>query len=316
MSTESPNPLPSSRPSVLLLGIDAGGSHTTALVADPGVRVLARAEGPGAAMRPGGAAHSAAIIGDTARRAARQAGVALPAKLAVVGAAGAGRELEQSELARALEQAGIAAVADVRPDGEIALYAAFEATPGVLINAGTGSIAFARSPAGQLLRSGGWGWQMGDEGAGYWMGRRALVEAGRAADGRAQGSTLETRLLTALALQSFDDLVRWAATSTPAQVAALAPHVLNAAREGETVAKEMVAEAARALVELARPLLAHFPGSGAIPVALTGGLLLPDSLLARALTEILRREVPRANLRPGPVDGALGAAKMAAELVR
>src|SRR5205823_3313368 len=160
--------------------------------------VLGRADGPGAAMRPAGAARAAAVLAETARRAATQAGIELPVAAAVVGAAGAGRRQEQAELEAALVEGG-----------------------------GT---------------------------------RRARVLA----DG-------------ALGLQQFDDLVRWTATATPAQVAALAPHVLNAAREGEVVAQRAVDDAARELVELVMMLGRHFPDTGPVPVAITGGLLLPQS---------------------------------------
>src|SRR3989449_2096518 len=110
---------------------------------------------------------------------------------------------------------------------------------------------FRSDPHGGLHRAGGYGWQLGDEGGGYWLGRRALEAAAWAQDGRGEGSTLLARLLAALGLQHFDDLVRWTATATPAQVAALAPHVLNAAREGEAVGPRAPDDAA--------------PGAGAAP---------------------------------------------------
>src|SRR3989475_11013188 len=87
--------MPPESPSVLLLGVDAGGSHTAVAIGDARGRVLARAEGPGSAMRPGGAERSAAVILDVARRAAAQAKVSLPATVALVGAAGAGPAPEQ-----------------------------------------------------------------------------------------------------------------------------------------------------------------------------------------------------------------------------
>src|SRR3989440_5274379 len=149
-------------------------------------------------------------------------------------------------------------------DGEVALSTAFADGTGIIVSAGTGSIAYARDPAGQLHRAGGYGWQLGDEGGGYWLGRRALDVTARAQDGRGEGSTLLARLLGALGLPRFDDLVRWSGTATPAQMAALAPHVLNAAREGEVVARRAVADAANELVELTTVLARHFPGTGPV----------------------------------------------------
>ena len=304
---------PPDRPTAVFLGADAGGSHSTVVIGSRR-KILGRADGPGAAMRPGGAAKSAAVLVETARRAAAQAGRDLPVERAVVGAAGAGRAQEQAELEAALREAEAARRVRVLADGEVALATAFGTGPGILVNAGTGSIAYARDPAGELHRAGGYGWQLGDEGGGYWLGRRALDAAARAQDGRGEGSTLLARLLGALGLQHFDDLVRWTATATPAQVAALAPHVLNAAREGEGVARQAMDDAAHELVGLTAALARHFPGTGPVPVAIAGGLLLPQSPLTAAFRDRLGTALTRARLVPDQIDSAMGALKLAAEL--
>jgi glucosamine kinase len=268
-------------------------------------------------MRPGGAERSAAVIQDVARRAATQAKISLPASVALVGAAGAGRVPEQRELADAITAAGVAERVDVRSDIEIALVAAFGDSSGILINAGTGSIAYARAQDGRLHRAGGYGWQLGDEGGGYWLGRRALGAAARSNDGLEESSTLLERLLVALGLQTFDDLIRWTATATPAQVAALAPHVLNAAREGETVAQRIVADAAVELSQLVRVLMRHFASAEPIKMATTGGLLRPGSPLLAALRLNLAADLPRARLSDGggTVDAPVGALRLAAQLL-
>jgi glucosamine kinase len=302
-------------PTAFFLGIDAGGSHTAVVVGDGDGRVLARAEGPGSAMRPSGAEASAAVIADTARRAAAAAGVALPADAAMVGAAGAGREPEQHELAAALIAAQVARRVRVAGDSEVGLAAAFGEGPGILLNAGTGSIAFARGPDGRLHRSGGYGWQLGDEGGGYWLGRRALAAAARATDEPEESSTLLERLLVALGLRHLDDLIRWTATANPAQVAALAPHVLNAAREGEAVAQRAVDDGAAELARLVGVLARHFPGTEPISIATAGGLLRPTSPLLVALRAALTAHVPRARLVDGPVDAPVRAAQLATQLI-
>lgn len=312
----SPPVSPSDRRPVLL-GVDSGGSHTAVVIGDGQGQVLARAEGPGSAMRPGGAERSAAVILDVARRAAAQAGVSLPAVAALIGAAGAGRAPEQDALAAAVTAAGVAERVAVCGDVEIALAAAFGDGAGVLVNAGTGSIAYARVADGRLYRSGGHGWQLGDEGGGYWLGRRALSAAARSQDGLEESSTLLERLLVALGLTTFDDLIRWTTTATPAQVAGLAPHVLNAAREGETVAQRIIDEGAVELAQLVRALSRHFSGSDAIRIATAGGLLRPGSPLLAALRSKLATAVPRARFAEvsGSVDAPLGALRLAAELL-
>ena len=302
------------RPSAALLGADAGGSHSTVVIGTADLTILGRADGPGSAMKPGGAAASAVVLAETARRAASQAGIHLPVGRAVVGAAGAGRAQEQRELEAALVQTGLAQRVRVMADAEIALSTAFADGTGIIVSAGTGSIAYARDPAGQLHRAGGYGWQLGDEGGGYWLGRRALDVAARAQDGRGEGSTLLARLLGPLGLQTFDDLVRWTATATPAQVAALAPHVLNAAREGEVVAQRAVEDAARELVALELTLERYYPGTAPVPVAIAGGLLLAQSPLAAAFRARLAEQSQRARIVSNRVDTPVGALKLAAEM--
>jgi len=309
-----PSAGPPVRSPPVFLGADAGGSHSTVVIGTADLAILGRADGPPAAMKPGGAPASAAVLSETGRRAAAQAGVDLPMERAVIAAAGAGRLQEQAELEGALVHAGLARRVRVMADGEVALSMAFADGTGIIVSAGTGSIAYARDSVGQLHRAGGYGWQLGDEGGGYWLGRRALDVAARAQDGRGDGSTLLARLLGALGLQTFDDLVRWTATATPAQVAALAPHVLNAARDGEVVALRAVQEAARELVALVVALERHYPGTTAVSVATAGGLLVPHSPLADAFRDRLAAESKRARLVSTKVDTPVGALQLAVRM--
>src|SRR2546427_10173077 len=148
---------PPDRLTAVVLGADAGGSHSTVAVGREDGTVLGRAEGPGAAMRRGGAAASAVVLVDTARRAATQAGVSLSVDRAVVGAAGAGRAQEQRELAAALVAAGLARAARALPGAEGGLATAVQSAPGGINNAGPGPHPYARAEAGPRAPSGGHG---------------------------------------------------------------------------------------------------------------------------------------------------------------
>ena len=89
---------------------------------------------------------------------------------------------------------------------------------------------------------------------------------------------------------------------------------LNAAGEGEAVAKRAVDAAARELVGLARSLERRFPGREPVPVALAGGLFHQGSALLTAFQRLLNGDMPRARLASEPVDPVLGALRLAREI--
>ena len=199
----------------------------------------------------------------------------------------------------------------VTTDIEIALAAAFADGPGIVVSAGTGSVAVGRDRAGKQHRIGGYGWQMGDEGSGYAIGRAALGAVSRAIDGRSPKTALSDRILKGTRSSDFDALVRWAAGASPAEVAALAPYVLAVAAEGDTLAQGITDYAARELSQLAICLVPKMDLTPPVPVAVTGGLLGPDQPLRRTLLAKLAEE-PAFQPIDTPVDAVAGALRMAA----
>jgi N-acetylglucosamine kinase-like BadF-type ATPase len=150
---------------------------------------------------------------------------------------------------------------------------------------------------------------MGDEGSGYAIGRAALGAVSRAVDARSPKTALSERVLQATRSDDFDALVRWAATASPAEVAALAPHVLSVAADGDQLARGITDYAARELSQLALCLLPKMELTPPVPVAVTGGLLAPDQPL-RKLAKLA--EEPAFQTTDAPVDAVMGALRLAA----
>jgi glucosamine kinase len=292
----------------VLIGADVGGTKTAVAVSRDG-KVIGRADGPGAALRPSRALVSSATIADVVRQALAAAGL-LMGDVLVVGAAGAGREPEREELRKALRGENVASTVVVTTDIEIALAAAFANGPGIVVSAGTGSVAVGRDRTGKQHRIGGYGWQMGDEGSGYAIGRASLGAVSRAIDGRSPKTALSDRLLKATRSEDYDALVRWAAGASPAEVAALAPHVLAVAAAGDTLAQGIADYAARELSQLAICLVPKMDISPPIPVAVTGGLLGAEQTLRKTLLAKLAEE---SVFQPTdtPVDAVAGALRLA-----
>ncbi len=290
------------------IGADVGGTKTAVAVSD-GTEIVGRAEGAAGAVRPGRALASAGVIAEVVRSALASAR-RLTGDVLVVGAAGAGRELERDELQNALRGENLATRIVVVTDIEIALAAAFADGPGIVVSAGTGSVAVGRDRNGQQHRIGGYGWQMGDEGSGYAIGRAALGAVSRAVDGRSPRTALGDVVLSATRSADFDTLVRWAAGASPAEVAAIAPHVLSVAEQGDALAQGIADYAARELSQLAICLLPMMVVEDSVGVAITGGLLSMDGPLRRRVLAILNEE---SRLRPieKPVEAVLGALALA-----
>ena len=210
-------------------------------------------------------------------------------------------------------RSGAKAIADqvvVTTDIEVALAAAFGREPGIVVSAGTGSIAVARDPAGVVHRCGGYGWQVGDEGSGYAIGRAALGAASRAQDGRGPRTTLSLRLLSAARVTEFDRLVAWAVTASAAEISSLGPVVLHAAADGDGVARGIVDYAARELGLLVSTLIPHFGDAPSIPLAMAGGLLTPERPF-RDVVERRLQEEPRIRIVQAMVEPELGALHLA-----
>jgi hypothetical protein len=139
-----------------LRGRGRHGTHTRILIVVGQGTELASAEGPGSAVQPGAASRSAGINRDTVHRACAALSDR-PLRALCVGVAGAGRDEERDTLQSALEADRIAGSVAVLTDAEIALEDAFGAGPGILLTAGTGSIAYGKGPTGLMARCGGWG---------------------------------------------------------------------------------------------------------------------------------------------------------------
>lgn len=297
--------------SAIVIGVDGGGTRTRIWVADERGQQLGSAEGPGSALRPGEADRSADVIVATTREALASCEMThVTPKVPCVGVAGAGRDPERQALWQSLVSRDVADEVVVHADAAIALDDAFGDGAGILLIAGTGSVAFGRGPTGTSSRCGGWGPVCGDEGSGAWIGRRALSIVTAASDEREPPTALVGAILTAAQVDDVDGLVGWAATATPADLASLAPVVASTAETGDLRANSLLSMASEELVLHVRTLARRLFGDerASVPVALAGGLLSAGAPLRKRVEHRLKTGVPGAQVRAEevvPVRGAV-----------
>lgn len=271
----------------IYLGIDAGGTSTTAVVVSQNGSVLGWGRG-------GAANHT--ILGLEIARVSISAAVTRalqgihnePAAVAL-GSAGL-EETGDLEIARQLLPGFLQGkLIAFECDGLMALEGALGGDPGIVVVAGTGAIAYGRDASGKMKRAGGWGWRIGDEGSGYWIGRSALEAVTKAADGRGPETKLVTAIVHSLRLSNVEELVQWtyAKERAPRDIAALARVVDDAAREGDRIAADILSNAAAELVQAAQSVyLAQRQGLPERVGVSIGGGVFKSSLL---LSEFRRR---------------------------
>jgi glucosamine kinase len=309
--------------SPLYVGVDGGATRCRAIVLDRDGREVGRAEGPAGIVTVRTATAAAAIVATVVRDAVRDAGrddvgdagASPPVARLVAGLAGAGRPDARDAARSALAATGIARAVEVLGDSEIALDDAFDDGAGILIVAGTGSMALGRQAPGRQARArharaGGWGVVLGDEGSGWWLGIGGLRAVARAADGRGAATILTRVLLDALALSDPAALISRVGGASKDEIAALAPLVLRAALDGDAVARQLADVAAGELAAAAAAVRrALDPWPEPPTVVGVGGLIAPDGLLRDRVAEALGRH--ELSFDPREVVPARGAARRA-----
>ncbi len=300
----------------IVAGVDAGGSRTVAVIGDPAGRELARVTGAHANAATSGPSAAAETIAATVRNALDQAAFTAPVASLVVGAAGAGRDRHRNALHAALAEQQIAQKLHVTTDAVVALESAFPAAAGVVLIAGTGSIAYARDPAGKVCRVGGHGPRFGDEGSAFSLASGAIGAALRAHEARGPATVLEQALWAASATESNGDFQEWIDQAGVDQVAGLAEAVCSAADGGDEVAASLVRDAGRSLADHVVALLPRFDDRSPVQLALHGGLIVPDTAVRRVLLTELATRAPAVEVWGRAVDPALGALRLAIQALR
>jgi N-acetylglucosamine kinase-like BadF-type ATPase len=176
-------------------------------------------------------------------------------------------------------------------DAEIALRGAFGSEAGIMLIAGTGTITLGKNKQGDLIRSGGWGIEIDDEGSGAWIGKKGLSACVKAIDGRG----IQTSLLHKLADRypqislNFPRTIVSAFMDKVFEYHHLTQMVLEEAENGDSVCLEIVQEAAERLHENIMAVAKNIPGIP-LPVSFLGGLLENNTLIARELLNKIKEK--------------------------
>ena len=298
----------------LLLGIDGGQTATKAL--------LARLDGTVLASGIGGASdHFHSAGGEAKNRAAIQGAIrsalaatgADPGKVVAIGLGltGAPTGGNHTPVIEAIVRDVIAPKQIVvSPDYVTNLAGASGGEPGVVVIAGGGAIAYGVTADGREAISGGFGYLLGDEGSGFDIGRRAVIAAARASDGRGEPTALEAIVCAAFELGTTRHIthVVYRAGFQRERISLLAPRVAEAARGGDAIAAKIMVtageELARSALGVIRQLHADDEPAAVFP---TGGVFRAGDLVLDPFRAALTDGWALATIRPPLAPPAVGA---------
>jgi len=300
----------------IFLGIDGGGSKTSSLIGDEN-SILGRGTAAGSNVVRVGEIPTREALAAAIRQACGAAHI-VPAQITrtCIGVAGAARPQISQTIQRLLTEL-VPGEIEVVGDMVIALESAFDDGPGVIVIAGTGSIAYGRNASGQTARAGGWGFAISDAGSGHWVGRAAIAAVLRACDEDGSGQSgsfpLLANLMKSWNLETHEQLVMAANATPPPDFAALFPAVLAATEAGDSAACDVLTRAGAELAALAGIVIRRlFHGEAPVPVAMSGGVFENSALVREVFYNSLRSECGNAIVHTAvvePVQGALALAR-------
>jgi N-acetylglucosamine kinase-like BadF-type ATPase len=238
-----------------VLGIDVGGTKTVCLLADQAERVIAGGREEGANLQGAGELALEKVLHSVMEKTLEGTGVS-PSAICL-GIAGVDRASDEAVVRSIMNRIGYKARILVVNDALIALQAGVGDRPGIVIVSGTGSIAYGRNDHGEASRAGGWGYVLGDEGSGYWIGRLALRAVVRHADGRGRVTSLTPRLLAHFGVERATELIHkvYHEELSPRSIAAVAKYVQQARDDGDIVAAGILNRAADELMTAATAVM-------------------------------------------------------------
>ncbi len=259
----------------LVMGVDGGGSQTTAWLANLEGRILGIGRSTASNYQSVGGPEAQNALLAAIQQSFRDAGIPFKKVDSLcMGLAGFGRDFERRMIKEWAEKVSLACKVMVVNDADLILWAATPQGWGMGLVCGTGSIAVGRTQGGETARAGGWGYLIGDEGSGYAIGIAALRAAVQAADHRIPGTRLVHGVLSALGLEQVEELVPYLYQGNPTRetIARLSGVVFTMAQKGDQQARSILDIAAFELSKAALAVGSRLGWKSSVPCAIGGGI--------------------------------------------
>lgn len=293
------------------LGIDGGGTKTKFLLGDE-QQVLAEAVVAGSNILRSGENPVREALHVGLSEVCATAGIQTSDITRVVAGIAGSSNHEVRALLLAMLRQQISGDVAIMGDMVIAHHAALTGKPGVLVNSGTGSIAYGRNAGNQTARAGGWGFAISDEGSGHWIGRAAIAVAMRRYDAQKEDDGFLHHLVAAVGASGPQALAQFANSTANPDFARAFPAVLSLAAQGDVTAKEILKRAGEELADLGHAVIGRlFNSQDEVLVAATGGIFRSSPFVFETFSSALHTRHSGAMISLSDADPAIGALMLA-----
>jgi N-acetylglucosamine kinase-like BadF-type ATPase len=302
-----------------VFGIDGGGTSSRLAIEDLEGRRLFYREGASSNPNSRDRLQIEATFAELFASAMAQAGLSPSDCVAgFAGVAGIDRVADCEPYVELLRRAsGFSCPIGAGNDAEPALAGALDDIEGILLIAGTGSIALARARDGTQVRAGGWGHLLGDEGSAWRIAFDAICRSMRSSEGRDLKTSLLEDALGFFGLAEITDLIPFVYGGLDKALIAKFARVVGARRnEGDALALDLFDQASAAQAGLVESVYHRIgPAMGSRRAAFRGGLIESDTRLREATKSLLAASLPGLQIVPAASDAAHGACVLARDLI-
>lgn len=298
-----------------VVGVDGGGTKTNAVVLGEDVGVVGAGTSGPANHRSVGMDTASANIAQAVSSALQAANITLAQVAAIIMClAGFDTDLDLPVPQRAARSLGYFGPTIIENDVVGAWSGATEAQAGLVIIAGTGATGLGMNAKGQLWRTDGWDFILGDAGSGYSIGLAAIRAAMRMLDGRDQPTRLVVELRDIYGVDNAEEMRRLV-DSTPFgkfEIAAFAAKVSDMAHQGDPVAQRILTEAGAHLGESAAAIVRMLGmQQDSFPISTVGSVFKSEPWVTDPFRRIILEHAPQATFRPPLHSPEIGAALLA-----
>lgn len=299
------------------MGIDGGGTKTLGILYNPATNQVWAAQSGGSNPRALGVERAAEALDHIVNELVAQS-AAHPSAIrsTVIGLSATDNPQDRDVIFRAAKTLSSLQSLYGTNDVPLAWAAGTYCQPGVAIIAGTGSNTFGVSESGNVWRTGGHDYILGDEGSGFWIGLSAMKKALRFRDGRGRATELAGRLMRFYGIGRIDELLNLVlvqgSSIGKAEVAAFAVEVSEAAKNGDQVAIDIFARAARDLAEQVNTVIHKLKLEGEFPVGMIGSVWRAGALIRQPFEASVSQVARHARFVIPDIPPAAGAVLLAA----